>query len=228
MGRFLVILLFLFATIALPFALWGDALEVALSPDRLQAWLEGSRETAWLIAIGLLTIDILLPIPSAVVIGFLGIVYGTVLGGMIAMAGLLLNGVLGYLICRALGRRLAIRLAGESSLDKADRLFAQHGGWIVAISRSLPVLAEAVAMSAGLAAMPVSRMLLAMVIGIVPVAFLYAWLGSLGAGDPMLVIAACLGLSALLWWISVVAFDSRIVRNRQAPSLANRLGLPID
>lgn len=226
MGRLLIVLAFLFATIALPFALWGDALEVLLSPEQLRAWLEGSRGTAWLIAIGLLAVDIVLPIPSAAVIGILGIVYGTALGGTIASIGLMVNGLLGYAVCRALGRRLAIRLAGAGTLDMTDRLFARHGGWIVAVSRSLPVLAEAVAMSAGLAAMPYRRMIAAMAMGVIPVGFLYAGLGRLGAEEPMLVIAACLGVSALLWAIAVVVFGLRSTRLPESPSLDNRLAAP--
>ncbi len=209
MGRFLLVLLFLMATIVLPFAIWGDALETVLSQEKLRDWLEGSRETAWVIAIGLLAVDIVMPIPSSVVIGVLGIVYGTVLGGVIAVAGLLANGLLGYAICRALGRRLAVRLAGADALGVADRLFAHQGGWIIAVSRSLPVLAEAVAMSAGLAAMPVRRMLAAMIAGAVPVGFIYAGVGDLGAEDPVIVIAVCLGLSAALWMAAMLFFGLR-------------------
>ena len=209
MGRFLIVLLFLFATIALPFAVWGDALDTTLSQEKLRAWLEGSRETAWLIAIGLLAIDILMPIPSSVVIGVLGIVYGTGLGGTVAVAGLLANGLLGYGICRLLGRRLALRLAGEGTIATADHLFERQGGWIVAVSRSLPVLAEAVAMSAGLAAMPVRRLVAAMLAGAVPVGFIYAGVGDIGANEPMIVIGVCLGLSIVLWVAGALVFGMR-------------------
>lgn len=206
MARALLVLVFLMLTIVVPFAIWGDDLEILLSQDALRAELQDNAGIAWLIAIGLLAVDIVLPIPSSVIIGALGIVYGTVLGGVIASLGLIASGLLGYGICRVLGRPVAIRMAGAEELASGDRLFARHGGWMVALSRLIPVLAEVIALSAGLAAMPARTFVIAITCGAIPVGFLYAAVGAIGAERPFLVIAICLGLSGVLWLVAATVF----------------------
>jgi len=217
MGRALAITLFLVLTVVVPFLLWGDALDVLLSQDALRRELADSAATAWLAGIALLAVDIVLPVPSSVVIGVLGVIYGTPIGGLVASLGLLANGLLGYWVCRAFGRALAIRMVGEKPLATGDRLFRRHGGWIVALSRLIPVGAEVVSMSAGLAAMPSGRFLAALACGSLPVGYAYAGIGDAGAENPLLVAVVCLAVSAVLW-IAVAIVFRRHLQAEPTPS----------
>jgi uncharacterized membrane protein YdjX (TVP38/TMEM64 family) len=143
--------------------------------------------------------DLLLPVPSTAVHSALGWVYGLLLGGAIGAAGSILSGLLAYSLCRALGRGAAVRLAGERDLARGEELFSSAGGWIVALSRWLPLLPEVVACMAGLARMPLSPFFLALACGSVPMAYAFAAIGALGVGHPTLALALSAGVPLLLW-----------------------------
>jgi uncharacterized membrane protein YdjX (TVP38/TMEM64 family) len=186
--------------IALPFFVWGEHFETALARDRMIAALDDYRGFAWLVAIGLLVSDLLLPIPNTMVIAALGVLYGPLLGGLIATAGNLLSGLLGYGLCRRFGRPLARRLLGEADLVAGERLFATSGGWMVAASRWLPIVPEVVACMAGLARMRLSAFLLALLSGAAPLSFVLAGLGYAGSDRPLLTLFLCALLPLPIWY----------------------------
>jgi uncharacterized membrane protein YdjX (TVP38/TMEM64 family) len=139
--------------------------------------------------------DIVLPIPGTVVMSALGLVYGWFWGGLASVAGSMLGGLLAYELCRHFGHKPAVWLAGEEGLAKAEMLFqSQRGGWLVALSRWMPVLPEAVACLAGLGAMPFRVFFVALLCGSVPLGFTFAAIGALGVDKPGLAIM----LSALV------------------------------
>lgn len=208
MGRFFLVLLVLAVMVALPFALWGEWLENMMDQDRMLAWFREQESVAWLIGIGLLILDIFLPIPSSVIMAALGILYGPVLGGLLSTTGVIMAGAVGYGVARWLGRPLALRMAGEKTLAWGEAIFGQRGGWIVALSRWVPVLSEVVAMAAGLASMPARGFTIALVCGAPPLGFAYAILGHLGADRPFWVFGACLLIPALLWGGAMLVFKN--------------------
>ena len=134
-----------------------------------------------------------MPVPTTAVMAALGMVYGPVLGGLIATAGSVASGLLGYALSRRLGWPLVVRLLGEKALAEGDRLFADLGGWMVALSRWLPVVSEVVACMAGLSRMRFGVFLAALLCGSAPLGFVFASIGEAGAESPLLT----LGLSAL-------------------------------
>lgn len=209
MARILVIAGFLVATVAIPFLIWGDALESGFSGDGAVDWLRGHGALAPAAAVGLMSADILLPIPSSAVMGALGILYGPLVGGAIASAGMVLAGLLGYGLCRLFGRPLAHRLMGARQLEDGERRFRRHGAWIVVLSRWIPVAAEVIVFAAGLSGMPLRRFGAALVCGSVPLGFFYAFLGHQGADRPVLTLLVCLLLPALLWAAVTGAIHAR-------------------
>jgi len=50
--------------------------------------------------------DLVLPVPQTVVIAALGIIYGTVLGGLLGSVGLITGGFLGYVLMLISARRM--------------------------------------------------------------------------------------------------------------------------
>jgi uncharacterized membrane protein YdjX (TVP38/TMEM64 family) len=187
--------------IGIPFLIWGEHFESALARERMIAALQGYRGTAWLVAIGLLVSDLLLPIPNTVIIAALGVLYGPVLGGFIATTGNFLSGLLGYALCRRFGRPLARRLLGEADLAAGEELFARSGGWMVAASRWLPIVPEAISCMAGLARMRLSAFVLALIAGAAPLSFVVATLGHAGSDRPLLTLVLCALLPLPLWLI---------------------------
>jgi uncharacterized membrane protein YdjX (TVP38/TMEM64 family) len=192
------VLLLLAGTI-IPFMIWGEALESAFSVQGARAWMAGFGPGAGVAGIGLLVADILLPIPSTLVMSALGLTYGPLIGGLYAAAGSALAGVIAYGLSRWLGRPLALRLAGEAGLREGEEFFAAGGAWLVACSRCLPILPEAVACLAGLNRMPFRTFLVAVLCGSLPMGFVFAAIGALGQDDPAWALALSVAVPALLW-----------------------------
>jgi protein-S-isoprenylcysteine O-methyltransferase Ste14 len=123
------------------------------------------------------------------VIAALGIVYGTLLGGLLGSLGLISGGLLGYLLMRTSARRYAQRLVGPRSWQKMESLFDQGGAWAIVLTRSLPYsVPEAMTFLAGLAGMPMRKLLPALTLGSVPTAFVFAAIGAGWADQPALAL----------------------------------------
>ena len=73
---------------------------------------------AWALGIALVWADLVLPIPQTAVIAALGIIYGTLLGGLLGSLGLITGGLLGYGLMLTSARRLVQRFVGPRSLHR--------------------------------------------------------------------------------------------------------------
>jgi uncharacterized membrane protein YdjX (TVP38/TMEM64 family) len=93
---------------------------------------------AWALGIALIWADLVLPIPQTAVIAALGIIYGTLLGGLLGSLGLITGGLLGYGLMLTSARRFAQRFAGPRSLRKMESLFDRGGAWAIVLTCSLP------------------------------------------------------------------------------------------
>jgi uncharacterized membrane protein YdjX (TVP38/TMEM64 family) len=154
---------------------------------------------AWVPGIALIWADLVLPIPQTAVIAALGIVYGTLLGGLLGSLGLIIGGLLGYGLMLTSARRFAQRFAGPRSLHKMERLFDQGGAWAIVLSRSLPYsVPEAMVFLAGLAGMPIRKFSAALTVGSVPTAFAFAAIGAGWADQPILALTVSYVLPILL------------------------------
>lgn len=215
MRRLLLLTLALALAALIPFLIWGGEIEAALSVERMVDRLRAAGPWGAALAVALLTLDLLAPIPASAVMAALGIVYGPWLGGALSTLGATLSGLTGYGLCRAFGQPLAERLAGREGLAAARTLFARGGGWLVALSRWLPVLPETVACLAGLAAMPPRRFLAALLCGTAPMGFAFAAAGWMGRETPVvtLLIAALVPLA--LWALFSRFLPAPVSNNRR-------------
>jgi uncharacterized membrane protein YdjX (TVP38/TMEM64 family) len=154
---------------------------------------------AWAAGIALLWADLLLPVPQTTVIAALGIVYGTVVGGLVGSAGLISGGLAGYLAMRTALRGLARRFVGPRSLEKMESLFARRGAWAIVLTRGLPYsIPEAMIFLAGIAGMPMRKFLAALAVGSVPTAFVFSAIGAGWADEPALALGVSFVLPILL------------------------------
>jgi uncharacterized membrane protein YdjX (TVP38/TMEM64 family) len=200
---FVLLILVLLAGIIVPFLVWGDQYTAVLSLAGAEAWMRQYGGWAWLAGIVLLIADIVLPIPGTVVMSALGWIYGWLWGGLTAAAGSFLSGMTAYLLCSWLGRPIARRIAGDDGLRRGERLFASGGGgWLVALSRWLPVLPEAVACLAGLSRMPLRPFLVALACGSMPLGFAFAAIGALGHDRPEWALALSAAVPVALWLVA--------------------------
>ena len=93
---------------------------------------------AWAFGIALVWADLVLPIPQTSVIAALGMIYGTLLGGLLGSFGLITSGLLGYGLMFTAARRLVQRFARPQSLSRMQGLFDRSGAWAIVLTRSLP------------------------------------------------------------------------------------------
>ena len=105
----------------------------------------------------------------------------------------------GYGLCRAFGRGVAVRLAGEAELTRHETLFQRSGPWLVAGSRWLPLLPEVITCLAGLTRMPARVFATSLACGAVPMGFVYAAIGAAGQERPKLALSLSLLVPPLLW-----------------------------
>ncbi|MDX1548863.1 MAG: VTT domain-containing protein [Rhodothermales bacterium] len=197
--RLLWLFLGLAVLVLIPFFLWGGAVEAFFVQGGAVAWLRGYGPWAGVAGVLLLVSDLVLPVPGTVVMAALGYLYGPVAGGLLAAGGSFLSGAVGYGLCRALGRRGARWLLGARDLERGERLFARVGGWIVALSRWLPVFPEVVACMAGLTRMRAPVFFAALACGSLPLGFVFATIGHAGVERPVLAVVLSAGLPPLLW-----------------------------
>ena len=154
---------------------------------------------AWALGIALIWADLVLPIPQTAVIAALGILYGTLLGGLLGSLGLITSGLLGYMVMRTPARRFVQRFVGPRSLYKMEGLFDRGGAWAIVLTRSLPYsVPEAMVFLAGLAGMPMRKITVALTIGSVPTAFAFSAIGAGWADQPILALLVSYVLPILL------------------------------
>ncbi len=153
-----------------------------------------------LASIAPLTVDVFLPVPSSVIMVANGALYGPWLGAALSLLGGLGATAVGYGIGRA-GEKAALRWVSAEDLAGAQAFFARWGAMAVVVSRPVPLLAETVAVMAGLSGFGLGRSLLGALLGLAPVTLAYALSGAYAVdGNWSLVIfLVFLALSAMLW-----------------------------
>ena len=201
MTRFAIIFVALVVLVLGPFLIWGDRLEGLFSGDGAVAEIEKYGSWAWIAGVVLLVADIAIPVPAGAVMGALGVIYGPVWGALFAFIGTSLAGLTGYGIGRVFGRPVTKRLLGDAATERGETLFARSGGWLVALSRWMPVLPEVIACIAGISRMRFAAFVLALISGTLPLSIVFAGIGHLGAETPLVTLAICAVAPVIIWLV---------------------------
>lgn len=199
--------------VLLPFVLLDDRL-AAFAEDALHAGRSVGYVT--LAVVGLLLVDIVLPIPSSFVLATAGYLLGAGAGTLACFVGLSCASAVGYALGRVAGEPAARRIVGTAELDRLRAWAETRGDLLIVAVRAVPVLAEATVVLAGTARMPVARFAFLVSVGNLVVAALYAGIGAASASQQSFVWAslAAMGLPALL-----VLLARRLMRVAKAPAI---------
>lgn len=190
----------LLAAILVPFFLFGESLEAAA-----RRFLE-ARPPDWQVALvlsGLLAGDIVLPVPSSIVITASGALLGFWGGTATSWAGMMVASGLGYQLGARAGESALRRMAGASEVARLALLAERHGHWFLLVFRAVPVLAEASVVFAGASRMSPRSFLTASALANLGISATYAAVGASAArtGSFLLLFAGMVLLPTLALWL---------------------------
>lgn len=176
-----------------------EALGVPLLTDP-SPWLDRGGAVALCVGVGLLIVDVALPVPASLVMIAHGALFGVVGGAVLSLVGSTGAALAGFAIGRRGGPLLA-RLVPADERARADRLLARWGMVAVVVTRPVPILAETTAVMAGASTMGWAHVAIAAVAGSLPAAVLYALTGALAASfeHGVLVFGLVLMIAGGVW-----------------------------
>lgn len=122
--------------------------------------------------------DIILPVPSTLVMLFNGSLFGIFWGSMLSIISNLVSCSLGFWIGKK-SKKWMSKISSSEEQESANRFLAKYGFYGLMFSRGIPILAEAVAVISGTGKMKFSSFVLACVLGLLPISFLYAYTGKM-------------------------------------------------
>ncbi len=177
MRRWLLLLLLVAGVVVASKLLIEDVL--GLSLDGLaSAWLADAGPGSAAAIVVLLAADVLLPVPSSLIMVLSGAAFGVVWGSALSLAGSIAGEWLGFELVRRYGRRGASALVGGDELARLGAFFDRYGAAAVVMTRPLPIVMETISVVAGLSAMGRGTFVLASLAGTAPVAVIYAYAGA--------------------------------------------------
>lgn len=183
------------------------------------SWLDYPGDTeVFAIGIVLLTSDIFLPIPSSVVSVFLGARLGLWKGSAAIALGLNVSVILGYIVGWWVGNPLLRRFSSEEDIAVIRKFENRFSYLTLAFLRTVPVLAEASVLTAGVARLKPSKVLPTLIIANVALALLYAAIGNAGEEESSSLILLLGGLGIPMCSVLVVYGVSRLFFRETTPS----------
>lgn len=188
-----------------------EALRIPLLTD--PAGTLGGGPLAGALSVGLLVVDVVVPLPSSVLMTLNGTLFGVFPGAALSLLG----GTLATVVAVAIGRYggpLVDRLVTPEQRASAERVFERYGLVAVAATRPVPLIAETVAVVAGTARLSWGRAWLAGAIGNLVPASVYAVAGATAedAVSGFVVLAGVIVLTGALWLVGTARVRLRARR----------------
>jgi len=169
-------------------------------------WMKSGGVLAASLGVALLVADVLLPVPSSLIMVAHGALFGVVWGTLLSLAGSLGAALFGFAIGRR-GGRLMERLVSEKERTRAAELLQRWGVLAILVTRPVPVVAETVAIIAGTmtgtASLRWRQVAIGALAGSLPPALLYALTGAAVANfqSTSLIFGLVLFIACLFWFI---------------------------
>ncbi len=213
--RYLLLVLAMIVILGALFAV-VETLGVPLLTDP-SPWLERGGWAAVVVGTGLLIVDVVLPVPSSVIMVANGAIFGIVLGSILSLIGSVGAAMVGFLIGRR-GGSLLSRIVTPAEIDQANRLLDRWGLLAIIVTRAVPLLAETMAIIAGTSRLEWRRVLVAVIVGAIPASILYAVTGALASGfaSGVAVFVAVIVLAGVFWFAGN-AIGRRVGRSVDPP-----------
>ena len=179
---------------------------------------------------------LLVPLPSELILLAAGMIWGIFLGGIMGVIGSMAAGLLCYYVSKLGGRPLAEKIVGEKALHMADSFIGKYGTGAIIVARFLPFVAfDPISYASGIVDLDVKKYSLGTLIGSIPRAFFYSFLGaSFGITPPiniedlpdinaqsaffnnvLLIILAVLILMFVIYYIVARNYEKKNLENKE-------------
>ncbi len=180
----------------------AEAVGIPLLSDPTSAMHKGGIGAA-LLGVGLLVADVVLPVPSSVVMVMHGTMFGVALGAVLSLVGSLGATAFGFWVGRR-GGGLVDRLVSSADKARINQLIRRYGLVAIVITRPLPLLAETTAIMAGTTSLTWRSLLAGAVLGAGPPSLIYAVAGAFapGFGSDLWSFVAVIVIAGVGWWFA--------------------------
>ncbi|TAE80188.1 MAG: DedA family protein [Bacteroidetes bacterium] len=147
--------------------------------------------------------DILLPVPSSIVMYLNGYVLGILSGSCLSFVSLLAGSCVGYY----LGKFTSMGVKAKKD-ERAHLFLLKYGAFAILITRGIPILAESICLVCGYNNMSFKQYILLNTIGYIPLCLLYAFFGQSGYDQHNFLFSfiASLLVSAAFWFLGKTYF----------------------
>jgi uncharacterized membrane protein YdjX (TVP38/TMEM64 family) len=188
-----------------------EALGIPILTDP-SPWLRHRGVAAALVGVGLLIADIVLPVPSSLIMVAHGAVFGVYTGTLLSLAGCEGAALAGFAIGRS-GGTLLEKLVTKQERERVNRMLDRWGALAIVITRPVPLLAETVAILAGASPMGWGRAALAALVGSLPPALVYALTGAVaGSFQNGAVMFVLVIIVTGIFWLAARWIEPHLVR----------------
>jgi uncharacterized membrane protein YdjX (TVP38/TMEM64 family) len=189
-----IVLLFLISFLVV------EQLQIPLLTD-LHTLMPAANATAAVAGILLLMADVLIPVPSTLVMLLNGGLFGILPGAFFSLVGSLGAAWIGFSLGR-LGSPWFLRFIPADQMSRANHLLKKWGLIAIIITRPVPLLAETMAVVAGASALPWNQLTLAAFLGSLPTVILYAAVGATAVtlNSSLFSFVLVILIAALFWY----------------------------
>lgn len=177
-------------------------MQIPLLTDPSQSLGRGGFYAA-AVGVGLLIADVVLPVPSSLVMIAHGALFGVVTGTLLSLIGSLGAALTGFAIGRRGGGWLE-KIVTADDRARVERMLERWGALAIVVTRPVPLLAETAAVMAGASAMSWRQLAAASFAGSLPPSLLYALTGSVAASfqNTTLMFTFIMLVSGAFWMVS--------------------------
>ncbi|MFT5524205.1 MAG: putative membrane protein YdjX (TVP38/TMEM64 family) [Pirellulaceae bacterium] len=197
-------LFFLMLVLIIPFLLFHE---------RITAWWQHWQQAppplpiAVSVVIGLLSSDIVLPVPSSLVCTFAGIHMGGLLGTLACWTGMNIGCIVAFALARRYGSKFVERLSKPAELEQVRSLSDRYGPTILVLMRGAPVFAEASVLFVGLHKLTWRRFLLPVVGTNFILSLFYCYFGEIAADHDLVSVAIGAAIAVPVLLIAIVRYS---------------------
>ena len=122
---------------------------------------------------------LIIPIPSEILLLATGLAWGLIGGGIMGIIGSMAAALLCFYLSKKGGRPLVKKFVGEKAINLADNFIHKYGMGAIILTRLLPLIPfDPISYTSGLVNIDTKKYIIGTLIGSIPRAFFYSWLGS--------------------------------------------------